>query len=193
MRACLSSIWIVALVAAACGREPVPAPSMEDVRAEVAPTQESWDVRYSVTESPSGSESSRPRLSIEARYMATYETSDSTYTTMESDSSGRIMVHLFDEVGDTSATVRANRLVLYDDQNRFEARGDVSVRTPDDKTLLSEHLVWYEADRKVRTPGFVRIRTPKERIQGYELEADENLATYTLRRVTGQVTVEDEE
>ena len=44
----------------------------------------------------------------------------------------------------------------------------------------------------VRTPGFVRIRTPKENVQGYNLVADEDLETYTLARVTGQVTYEED-
>lgn len=187
----LCIVWL--LVASACGREPAPAPSMDDVRAEGAPKQESWNVRYHVTETPSGSEESRPRLEIESLYMATFETEDSTYTVMESDSARRVRAVIFGEDGDTSATVRAQRLMMLDDDSRFEARGDVEVVTPDDKVLTSEHLVWFENERTLRTPGFVRIRTPQERVQGYDLEADENLDTYTLRRMTGQVTVEDDE
>lgn len=178
-------------LAAACGR--APAPSMEDVRAEVAPKQESWNVRYYVTESAAGEEDSRPRLEIDALYMASFETEDSTYTVMQSDSAGRVTSLIFDEAGDTSATVRATRLVLLDGDRRFEATGNVVVETPDDKTLHSEHLVWFQDERKMRTPGFVRIRTPNERVQGYELVADENLETYTLRRMIGQVTVEEDE
>ena len=180
-------------MSAGCGREPAPAPSMEDVRAEATPTQESWNVRYHVTETPEGSDRSLPRLEIESTYMATFEAEDSTYTVMESDSSNRVRAVIFDAKGDTSATVRATRLMLFDGDRRFEAEGNVDVVTPDEKTLQSEHLVWFEEDRQLRTPGFVRIRTPQERVQGYELVADENLETYTLRRVTGQVTVEDDE
>lgn len=181
------------LVGGACGRVPSPAPSMEDVRAEAAPTQESWNVHFFVTQTASGTESSRPRLEIDAVYMATFETEDSTYTVMQSDSAGHVTARIFDEAGDTSATVRAARLVMLDGQSRFEATGNVVVDTPDDKTLRSEHIVWHEVERKLRTPGFVRIETPKERVQGYALEADENLETYTLRRMTGQVTVEEDE
>lgn len=181
------------VLAAACGSEPAPAPSMDDVRAETAPTQESWNVRYYVTETADGAEDSRPRLEIEALYMATFETEDSTYTIMQSDSLGRVTALIFDESGDPSATVRSESLALLDGESRFEARGNVVVETPDDKTLQSEHLVWLEQDRQMRTPGFVQIRTPRERVQGYELVADENLDTYTLQRMTGQVTVDEDE
>ncbi|MEX0599232.1 MAG: LPS export ABC transporter periplasmic protein LptC [Rhodothermales bacterium] len=181
------------LTVAACGREPAPVPSMGDVRAETAPSQESWNVRYQVTETPEGADDSRPRLDIEAMYMATFETEDSTYTVMESDSTTRVRAVIFDESGDTSATVRATRLILLDRDSRFEARENVVVETPDDKILYSEHLVWFEADRTLRTPGFVRIVTPTERVQGYDLVGDEDLNSYTLRRMTGQVTVEEDE
>jgi hypothetical protein len=83
--------------------------------------------------------------------------------------------------------------MLFEDQRRFEATGNVDVVTPEDKRLESEHLVWYEDNRTLRTPGFVRIETPTERVQGYDLTADEDLETYTLNRMTGQVIVEEEE
>jgi LPS export ABC transporter protein LptC len=166
---------------------------MNDVRSESEPTQESWNVHLVISEAGSQSNESRTRFEIRADYMATFETSDSTYTVMQSDTSGRrVLAHFYNEAGDTSATLHADRLVLHDEDRRFEAMDNVIVVTPDEKTLESEHLVWLEDDRKLRTPGFVRITTPNERVQGYNLLADEDLSTYTLARVTGQVTVEDD-
>lgn len=187
----LTYLAITACVAG-CHREPASTPSMDDVRNEVAPQQESWDVRYVVTETDPEAVSSRPRMDIEANYMASYETEDSTYTIMQGDSLERVLVHFYDEVGDTSAALRADRIFLFEEEDRFEAWGNVVAETPDDRHLESEHLVWLEAMREVRTPGFVRITTPKETVQGFDLVADENLETYTLRRITGQVLVEDE-
>lgn len=183
---------LIACFVAGCEREPATAPSMEDVRSEISPHQESWDVHYRVSETNADAVESRPRLDIDANYMATYETEDSTYTLMLGDSLQRVTAQFYDEVGDSSATVRANRLILYEEEDRFEARGNVVATTPDDRMLESEHLIWYEKEREVRTPGFVRITTPQERVQGYDLVADENLESYTLRRVTGQVLVEEE-
>lgn len=177
---------------AGCHREAATPPSMDDVRSEVAPKLESWDVRYVVTETGPDAVSSRPRMDIEANYMASYETEDSTYTVMLGDSLERVLVHFYDEVGDTSAALRADRIILFEEEDRFEAWGNVVAETPDDRHLESEHLVWMETSREVRTPGFVRITTPQETVQGYDLVADEDLETYVLRRVTGQVLVEDE-
>lgn len=188
----LLAFLIVVTSTTGCHREPASAPSMEDVRAEVAPRQESWDVKYVVTETAPDEVSSRPRLDIEANYMATFETEDSTYTLMLGDSLRRVLAHLYDEAGDTSATLQANRLTLFEEEDRFEARGNVVAETPDERILESEHLIWLEKEREVRTPGFVRITTPEERVEGYDLVADENLESYVLRRITGQVILEDE-
>lgn len=166
---------------------------MDDVRADSEPTQESWNVHYVISEAGSQANESRTRFEIIADYMATFETPDSTYTVMQSSSNdSRVLAYMYDEAGDTSATLRADRLILHDEDRTFEAMDNVVVITPDEKRLESEHLVWLEADRTLRTPGFVRIETPEERVQGYNLTADEDLTTYTLARVTGQVTVEDD-
>lgn len=179
---------LVAGLLAGCERQAAP-PTMEAVRSEGAPDQESWDVRLAV------SEDGVPRAYLEAPYLARYERRDSTFSLLQSppDSlAGRVTAQLFDEAGDASATVRADRLFYYDRERRFEAQGNVVVITPEGKRLESEHLAWREDERRVRTPGFVRITTPTERIQGYDLVADEDLDNYRIARVTGEVTVEEE-
>lgn len=189
-----SFFLLVAVVTApsGCAEQAAP-PSMDDVRAGSEPSQEGWSVQFVISEAASQTDESRPRVEIHADYMATFETPDSTYTEMQSGSERPILAYIFNEAGDTSAVLRSNRLILYEEERRFEALGNVVVETREEKILESEHLVWVEDDRLVRTPGFVRIQTPTESIQGYSLVADEDLDTYTLARVTGQVTVEDDE
>ena len=154
----------------------------------LAPAQQSWNVNFKIREG------SHPRVHIEAGHLATYEQEDSTYTLMRPhpDSlSQRVRVHLFDAEGDSSATIRADRVFYYEEERRYKAQGNVVVTTSEGKRLESEELYWDEAERTVSAPGFVRITTPNERIQGYELTGDEQLENYTLARVTGQVTIED--
>ena len=178
---------------AGCSRQSAVTPSMEDVYAEGAPTQESWDVRYAVFESPLGQEDSRPRMELHAAHMAAYEQGDSAFTVLRGlpEADPRVTAYLFDPQGDTSAVVRADRIIYHDRDRRFEARGDVVVETTADKRLESEVLFWREDERKVRTPGFTRLVTPTESIQGYGFVADENLDFYTLARVTGTGRVEE--
>lgn len=157
---------------------------------EAAPRQISWDAHFVMHEGE------RMRAAIAAAQMEHYNRGDSTFALLRSapDSTRqRVTVWLFDAEGDSSATLRADSLIYYDEESRFEAFGRVVVRTQDEKRLDSEFLTWEENDRKIRTDRFVRITTPAERVAGYGLVADENLDTYQIGRFTAQVTLDDED
>ncbi len=181
---------LLLMVGAGCERRAVVPVMPEDVKAGPEPDEESWGVHLYI------SEEGVPRVQIVASYMATYNAQDSAYSVLRADpdtNAARVNVFVFDEAGDTSATIRSDELFFYDNSNLYEVRGNVTVLTRENRRLESEHLFWDETSRKLRTPRFVRITTPDEQIQGYNLMADEDLSTYTLARVTGQVTVRDEE
>lgn len=139
------------------------------------------------------SEEGRPRAILRASRMEQYQTDDSTYSVWRSmGDTMRVRMHLFDEEGDSSATVRADSLVFQEQKGVMDAYKDVVVTT-EDKRLESEHLTWQQADRKIRTRRFVRIRTPTEVVQGNGLVADENLETYQLGRFEAEVEMEESE
>lgn len=182
-RICLWGIALVVLLAG-CAREGdtiPPGVPLEDV-----PDQETWDVALSL------SMDGQPRALVRAPYLARYERADSTFARFgpTAEDTSRVAVQVFDD-GQPTATVEADRLLYLDEERRFVAEGRVVVVTETGKTLRSESLTWDEAERSLRTDGFVRIITPNERLQGYQLVADEGLETYTLARITGQVTVEE--
>jgi LPS export ABC transporter protein LptC len=123
--------------------------------------------------------------------MEQYQTDDSTYSVWRSMSdTTRVRMYLFDEEGDSSATVTADSLVFQEQKGVLDAYQDVVVTT-EDKRLESEHLTWQQADRRIRTRRFVRIRTPTEVVQGNGLVADENLETYQLGRFEAEVEMEE--
>lgn len=176
------------LSAAGCERRAATSTDLEDAFNDEAPVQESWNVHMNVNEG------AHPRLRIRAGHMARYEHGDSTYTLLHSPDSAakrRVVVHLFDTQGDSSSTIRADRLFYYDEERRFEARGDVVATTAEQKRLETERLLWNEDMRQIRAPGFVRITTPSDRIEGYGLKGGENLQNYNIADVTGQVTLEE--
>ena len=176
------------LLAAGCSDPDIAAPTVEELRNERLPDQESWFTQFDVMESE------HPRLRIFADYMAKYIEADSTYMLLKGhpDSlDGRVLAYLFDEAGDSSATIIADEMIYYETERRIESKGNVIVNTTDNKRLETEYLIWLELERRVRTSGFVHITTPRENIQGYNLDADEDLENYEIARVTGQTIVDD--
>jgi LPS export ABC transporter protein LptC len=182
----LVSLVLAVTLAFSCHRESAPPPTLSDVLAGRDAARESWDIRFSV------SENGLPRVVFEAPYLARYEREDSVFTILRSDSIARPVVAYVFADGDSSATITAREMTLFSDHQLYEARGQVVVLAQGNRRLESEHLVWNENEGMIRTPGFARITTPSERIQGYQLVADENLETYSLARVTGQVTLEED-
>jgi len=151
------------------------------------PKHISWDAQFEMTEE------GRPRAVLRASRMEQYQTDDSTYSVWRSmNDTLRVRVYLFDEQGDSSATVTADSLVFQEQKGVLDAYNDVVVTT-EDKRLESEHLTWQQADRRIRTRRFVRIRTPTEVVQGNGLVADENLETYQLGRFEAEVEMDEAE
>ena len=160
--------------------------------APARPAQESWGAVLRVTRDGAD------RARLDAPYLARFEGPDSTYAVLQADPTSpvpaagpAVHVQLFDDAGQPSATVDAARIVYRDEEQRFQAEGDVVVVTDAGRRLESQQVRWDESSRELRTDGFVRITAPDERFEGYGLVAAEDLSTYELARVTGQAEVED--
>ncbi|WP_105010987.1 LPS export ABC transporter periplasmic protein LptC [Salinibacter sp. 10B] len=136
----------------------------------------------------------QPRAMIRAEHMEQYQTADSTYSVWRGRSdSARVHSYVFDAAGDSSATIIADSVVFFSQEGRFEAYGNVRVRTDDNRRLESEHLTWNQIDRTIRTRRFVHITTPTEEVRGNGLVADEDLETYQIGRFQAEVEIEDED
>ncbi len=131
---------------------------------------------------------------MEAGYMATFD-DDSTYTVLRpnvDEGESDVIAVIFDPAAnDTSAVVRAHEIIYREADGIFDATGDVRVEARDDRRLWSDRLHWDERERQIRAPGFVRIISPSERIEGYNMIADEDLDNYRLERVTGEAEIEE--
>jgi hypothetical protein len=154
------------------------------------PDQESWDAVLHVDEG------GRPRLVLQAPYLARYDRPpDSLFTHLGPDpeeaDTARVHAELFDDAGAPSATVRAGRLRYYDEERRFVAAGRVVVTTAGGRRLESEEVAWDEEARELRAPGFFRFTSPAERVQGVGLVAAEDLSRYAFSQASGELEVEE--
>lgn len=186
----IAVVIVSLLLLTGCGDSATP--TAETVLAEEAegppPDHEAWDIVYRI------SEEGRPRVTVTAAHFARFETQDSLYALLQphpDSSDGRVHAQLYDEDGNPSAVLTADEILHFERQHRFNARGRVVVVTEADERLETERLDWTETERRITSPGFVRITTPTETIQGYELDAAEDLSEYTIFRITGRVLVEE--
>lgn len=161
--------------------------SATDSVGPAGPDQITWDARFRVEEE------GRRRAAITADRMEQYRFDDSTYSVWRPlAESTRVRSYVFDEQGDSSATIVADSVVFFGEEGRFEAYGNVVVTTTEGRRLESEHLTWNQEDRTIRTRRYVHITTPTESVRGNGLVADEDLETYQIGRFTAEVEVDDE-
>ncbi len=173
------------LALGACGRAAAPGVALRD-STRVLPSREAWHVALDVHDG------TRPRVKMEAAYMATFDRDTLLHVLTGDTLRARVEAELFDATGQPSAHLTADTLFYYERDRRFRASGRVVVTTEDGRRLETEHLTWLEADARVTAPGFVHIVTPTEDVQGYSLRASEDLTSYQLARVTAEVDVEVE-
>lgn len=171
------------LVLTGCDRHEAPLFAADSTH--VGPAREVWGVHLAV------SDDGRPRVRLEAPYMATFDADTLVHVFTADSAGGRVHADLFDEAGLPSAELTADTLRYYERDRRFTADGGVVVVTNEGRRLETDRLTWLEAERAVAAPGFVHITTPDEDVRGYGLTASEDLTTYRLTRVTAQVQVEE--
>ena len=186
-RTALCAALLLSLAFVAC-RRPLQeaAPASEDL--QELPDHTSWDTEFYVTLD------GLRRMRVKAPRAERYVREDSTLTILSAgeQDSVRVRAWIYDEEGGESAALVADLLHYVESENRIDAFGAVEVDTREGKHLETDHLTWYEDEKQIRCPGFVTLTGPNENFRGYDLEADEDLSRYTLRRPSGRMIVEEE-
>lgn len=173
---------------AGCGQAPsIPSGQIEG--ADRPALDESWDVVLHI------SEAGLPLIRIAAPHMERYDDPDSVFTLLDSDpESGQPPVRavFFDSIGVESASLAASTVRFDEDGERLIASGSVRVQARSGRRLEAETLHWNQAERRIMVPGFVYLETEDEKIRGFDLDADEDLDHYVIKRITGTVVIRED-
>jgi len=178
--------FLLFIALSGCTRaEPGPASAADSDRAPMA--QESWDVNLQI------SEKGVIRLVLVAAHMLRYEDPDSVYTIFEKgdEISDRVTVSFFDSSGSGTGILSAEYVLFDEVEHTMIATGDVVLESAEGRMLESERLLWDEDSGTIEAPGFVSLTTEDQNIRGYELEAAEDLRTWTIKRPTGTVRIRE--
>ncbi|MEQ9262052.1 MAG: LPS export ABC transporter periplasmic protein LptC [Owenweeksia sp.] len=104
-----------------------------------------------------------------------------------------IKVRFFDAYGKEDSRLKADYAIHYANKRLWHAVGDVVVVNKKGEQLNTEELYWDEKKELIYSEVFVKITTDDEIIMGEGFEADQNFTNYTISKVTGQITIEDDE
>src|SRR5882724_10929419 len=93
-----------------------------------------------------------------------------------------IYLEFYNETGKLSSTLRANTAYYFKQEDKWRGRGKVEVVNIDKhQQLNSEELFWKPDTKKIFTDKFVTITDLQDVIYGTGLDADQDLANYSLK------------
>ncbi len=140
---------------------------------------ESWNVNMNLIQG------GQDLVLLTSPYAETYSKKNDTETHFK----GPVHISIKDSTGHVRTTVQCNKAVYLSKNSEFDFSGDVVIRTNKNKTLRSEFLKWLQQTKDISTPSYVTITTPTDSIAGYGLKGKEDLSTYTIKKVTGRVSI----
>lgn len=140
---------------------------------EETPYQELWDTETTVTKM--GVVQSR----VKAHHVALFEEKGITQL------DGGIQVDFYDERGNHTSVLMADRGVIFEKIQDMEAIGNVVVVSDSGMTLKTEKLRWNNRSRKIISDEFVTITTEVDTLYGVGFISDESLQNWEIRQPTG--------
>lgn len=105
-----------------------------------------------------------------------------------------IYLEFYNEVGDTTTTLRANTAYYTKADNLWRGRGNVVVKNLEDGQQLStEELFWDPDKQTIFTDKFVTVREGDQVLYGTGLEAKQDFSSWYIKDVEGEFYLEDDE
>ncbi len=158
-------------IAAGCGGQKVQPSINTSFQASKLPAQESWD------DTVFFSDSGKTKAVLYSKQLKMYDSPSETLL-------DTITVKFFDQSGQVTTTLTANKGKVNDQTKDLYAIDSVVAVNDSGVTLRTQELMWRNKDRKIVSDKFVTITSPKERVQGIGFESDENLKNYTIYNIT---------
>ena len=128
-------------------------------------------------------------VSIQSPYAITTENKDESTTILY----GPVYIEVRDKEGNPETYVSSGRAVYWSRTSEFYLDGNVVVDAPGNQKLTTQALTWYQFNREIEAEGLVTIVTPTDSIVGTGLVGDDRLESYTIGKVSGTFTINDEQ
>jgi LPS export ABC transporter protein LptC len=103
-----------------------------------------------------------------------------------------VFAEFFDRNEDVESHLRSKYAIYYSDKELWEAKDSVVVVNREGEILNTDQLFWDERKRIIYSNSFVRVTRPNEEITGEGFEADETFSSWSIRKVQGTITLQDE-
>jgi len=130
-------------------------------------------------------------LSVYTPQVLKYSQENSLYSSPRTLFPEGIRVVHFGIYPDTLTMIRADYAILYDNEEKWEAKNNVVAKNSKGEVLRTEYLTWDQKTGKIFSDKQVQITTEDDIIEGTGFEADDNFENWEIQNVTGVFTFSD--
>jgi len=177
------AIALVAVLVGGCKNDPNAVRALNEVDEDPMEYQENLFMVYT--------DSAIKKFELRAPVAANYPERDEQEPYLEF--TDGIHVLFFDPNGEEESSMRGDYAIRYPKRNLWESRGNVEVIGKTGEKLNTEHLIWDEIEEIIYSDEFVTINTGKEIFMGEGFEADQGFTQYTIKKLVGEISLEDDD
>lgn len=100
---------------------------------------------------------------------------------------------IYNDQQEIDAQIKSQYGIYHEDDKLWELQDNVEAVNFKNEVINTEQLFWDSRKHTIYSDEFVKITTDQEILTGYGFEADERLENYTIKRISGILSVEEDQ
>ncbi|MDN5292365.1 MAG: hypothetical protein PWQ06_2604, partial [Anaerophaga sp.] len=100
---------------------------------------------------------------------------------------------VYNDQEEIDAQIKSNYAIYYEDENLWELQNNVEAVNFKNEVINTEQLFWDTKKHLIYSDEFIKITTETEILTGYGFESDEKFENYTIKNISGILSVEEEQ
>ncbi|MGQ1890908.1 LPS export ABC transporter periplasmic protein LptC [Thermophagus sp. OGC60D27] len=99
---------------------------------------------------------------------------------------------VYNAKGEIDAQIKSNYAVYHEKEDLWELQNNVEAVNFKNEVINTEQLFWDTKKHIIYSDEFIKITTDTEILTGYGFESDEKFENYTIKNISGILSVDEE-
>lgn len=100
---------------------------------------------------------------------------------------------IYNEKEEIDAQIKSRYAIFHESEDLWELQEDVEAVNFKNEVINTEQLFWDSRKHIIYSDEFIKITTEQEILTGYGFESDERLENYTIKRISGILSVHEDQ
>jgi LPS export ABC transporter protein LptC len=100
---------------------------------------------------------------------------------------------IYNDQQEIDAQIKSQYAIYHESDDLWELQDNVEAVNFKNEVINTEQLFWDSRKHTIYSDEFIKITTDQEILTGYGFESDERLENYTIKRISGILSVEEDQ